>query len=68
MRVDPRGRRLQITVGDLVVAAMDAAMEVSRNRRKAYRLAGIVLNKMLSDSRLSTRRFREDLAKKTLLH
>lgn len=68
MRVDPRGRRLQTTVGDLVVAAMDAALEVSKDQRKAHRLAGIVLNKILSDSRLSAHRFGRDLSKKTLLH
>ncbi len=67
MRVEPP-RKLQTTVGDLVVAAMDAALEVSRNQRKAYRLAGIVLNKILSDSRLSARRFKGDSPKKTLLH
>ena len=68
MRVNPPGRRLQTTVGDLVVAAMDAALEVSKDQREAYRLAGIALNKILSDSRLSARRFRGDLSKKNLLH
>lgn len=68
MRVEPPVKRLQTTVGDLVVAAMDAALEVSGNQRKAYRLAGIVLNKMLNDSRLRAHRFREDLSKRTLFH
>ncbi len=65
MRVEQPVKRLRTTVGDLVVAAMDAALEVSRNQRKAYRLAGIVLNKMLSDSRL---RGHQPGVKRTLLH
>jgi hypothetical protein len=68
MRVEPPVKRLQTTVGDLVVAATDAALEVSRNQRKAYRLAGIVLNKMLNDSRLRARRFTGDLSKRTSFH
>jgi len=68
MRVEPPVKRLQTTVGDLVVAAMDAALEVSRNERKAYRLAGIVLNKMLNDSRCRAHRFRGDLSKRTSFH
>ena len=68
MRVEPPGKRLQTTVGDLVVAAMDAALEVSRNQRKAYRLAGIVLNKMLNDARLRAHPLRGDLPKRTLFH
>jgi hypothetical protein len=47
---------------------MDAALEVSKNRRKAYRLAGIVLNKILRDSRSGAHGFMEDSSKKTLLH
>jgi hypothetical protein len=35
------------TIGDLVVSIMDAALEVTRNERKAYRLSGLVLSKML---------------------
>ena len=68
MRLEPPVKRLQTTVGDLVVAAMDAALEVSRNERKAYRLAGIVLNKMLKDSRCRAHRFKGDLSKRTSFH
>jgi hypothetical protein len=68
MTTKPAVKKMQITVGDLVVTAMDAALEVSRNERKAYRLARIVLNKMLNDSRLQGHRFRCDLSGKTLLH
>ena len=68
MRVEPPVKRLRTTVGDLVVAATDAALEVSRNQRKAYRLAGIVLNKMLNDSRLRGHRFKGDFSKRTSFH
>ncbi len=68
MRIEFPVKRLQTTVGDLVVAAMDAALEVSKNQRKARRLAGIVLNKMLNDSRLRAHPLRRDLYKRTLLH
>lgn len=68
MNAEPPVKRLQTTVGDLVVAAMDVALEVSKNQRKAYRLAGIVLNKMLNDSRFKEHRFKGDLSRKTLFH
>lgn len=68
MRTERPIKKLQITVGELVVTAMDAALEVSGNQRKAYRLARIVLNKMLNDSRLQGHRFRCDLSGKSLLH
>jgi hypothetical protein len=68
MRTKPPVKRMQITVGDLVVTAMDAALEVSGNQRKACRLAGIVLNKMLNDSRLQGHRIRCDLSGRSLLH
>ena len=68
MRTERPVKRLQITVGELVVTAMDAALEVSGNQRKAYRLARIVLNKMLNDSRRQGHRFQLDLSNKTLLH
>jgi hypothetical protein len=68
MITKPPVKKFQITVGDLVVTAMDAALEVSRNQRKAYRLARIVLNKMLNDSRLKGHRFTCDLSGRTLFH
>ena len=40
-------RRLHTTVGELIVAIMDAALGVSDSERDAYRLTGIVLNRML---------------------
>ncbi len=68
MRIQPRDRRLKTTVGDLVVAAMEAALEVSRDERRASRLAGIVLNKILNDSRLRVERFRRGPSKNNLVH
>ncbi|HEY7217946.1 MAG TPA: hypothetical protein VH985_06095 [Candidatus Binatia bacterium] len=40
-------RRLHTTVGELIVAIMDAARRVTDNERNAYRLTGFVLNRML---------------------
>jgi hypothetical protein len=68
MRVQSSARRLKTTVGDLVVAAMEAALEVSRDERKAPRLAGIVLNKILKDSRLRAERLRRGPSKNNLAH
>ncbi|MGH7833585.1 MAG: hypothetical protein ACREQK_08070 [Candidatus Binatia bacterium] len=45
-----RTRTQSITVGDLVVAATDAALEVSKNKKRAYQLAGVVVNKILRAS------------------
>ena len=68
MRVQSSARRLKTTVGDLVVAAMEAALEVSRDERKAPRLAGIVLNKILKDSHLRAERLRQNLSQKNTVH
>ncbi len=46
MKTNRNAGRLRTTIGDLVVSIMDAG-EVTRNERKAYRLSGLVLNKML---------------------
>jgi hypothetical protein len=45
-----RTRTQSITVGDLVVAVTDAALEVSKDKKRAYRLAGVVVNKILRAS------------------
>lgn len=37
----------KFTVGDLVVAATDAAFEVSGDEKRAYQLAGLVVNLIL---------------------
>ncbi len=41
-----RSRRLT-TVGDLVVAITDIALEVVKNEQRAYQIAGLVVNRML---------------------
>ncbi len=38
------------TVGDLVVAVTDAALEIVKNEKKAYQIAGFVVNEMLDTS------------------
>jgi hypothetical protein len=53
MRAGADIKRLRFTVGDLVVAATEAAFEIAGNEKTAYRLAGFIVNKMLS------RRFRK---------
>ncbi len=35
------------TVGDLVVAVTDAALEIVKDEKKAYQIAGLVVNEML---------------------
>lgn len=40
----------KITIGDLVVAVTDAAIEVSKNERKAFRIADLALRRILSVS------------------
>ena len=40
-------RRHNITLGDFVVAVTDAAIEVSKNERKAYRIADLALRNVL---------------------
>jgi hypothetical protein len=40
-------RRLHTTVGQLIVAIVDAARRVTESERNACRLTGLVLNRML---------------------
>lgn len=47
VNLDPQSLPLVTTVGDLVVAVTDAALEVVHDERKAYQVAGLVLNNML---------------------
>ncbi len=39
--------RHNITLGDLVVAVTDAAIEVSKNEQKAYRIADLAVRNVL---------------------
>jgi hypothetical protein len=47
MKTKTNVKRLRTTLGELVIAITDAALEVSRSERAAYRLTGLVLNRML---------------------
>jgi hypothetical protein len=46
MRISSDRESIQLTLGDLVVAVTDAAMELSRDEKAAYRIASMTLNKM----------------------
>lgn len=48
MRTARESVNRKITIGDLVVAVTDAAIEVSKNERKAYRIADLALRRILS--------------------
>lgn len=47
MRTSSNVKGRQVTIGDLVVAVTDAAIEVAKNERKAYRIANLALRKIL---------------------
>ena len=47
MRTDFDDKRVHTTIGDLVVAVTDVALEVAKDKRKAYRIASRVVNSML---------------------
>jgi hypothetical protein len=46
MRISSDRESVQLTLGDLVVAVTDAALEISRDEKDAYRIASMTLNKM----------------------
>jgi serine phosphatase RsbU (regulator of sigma subunit) len=39
----------QMTIGDLIVAVTDAAVEATQDQNKAYEIAGLVLMRLLQD-------------------
>jgi len=41
------GKGQQITLGDLVVAVTDVALEFSPNEKRAYQIAGAIVNNLL---------------------
>jgi hypothetical protein len=47
MKAESNVTRLKTTVGDLVVAMVDAALRAGGSERNAYRLTGLILNAML---------------------
>jgi hypothetical protein len=61
-------RSIRTTVGELIVTITDAALEVSRDERKAYRLTGIVLNRMAQAAPAGTGRQGIKLPRKLRVH
>jgi hypothetical protein len=66
MKINSNVRRLRTTVGDLIVAITDVALQRCKNERTAYRITGIVFNRMLQPApvvvtcaRLKQRRSRQ---------
>lgn len=47
MKTDSKIKQLRTTVGDLIAAIMDVAVERSRDKRAAYRVTSLVVNRML---------------------
>jgi len=47
MKTEMKIKRVHTTVGELIVAIMDAAQKVTNTERDAYRLTGFVWNRML---------------------
>jgi hypothetical protein len=56
MKLEQNIRTLHTTLGDLVVAVMDAALEVVGSEKKACRLGGVILNRMLQPAPVMSRR------------
>ena len=50
LRINSESPLLVTTIGDLVVAVVDAALEVVENEKNAYRIADLVLNNILKRS------------------
>ena len=51
MTSDNKMQMLQTTLGDLVVTVTDIALELSKDTKKAYLVAAIVLHDLLSQTR-----------------
>ena len=64
MKTNRNAGRVRTTVGDLIVSIMDAARRVTRNERRAYRLTGLVLDKMLQPFPVPATRSRNNFRKK----
>jgi hypothetical protein len=68
MKTEFKVRKVRTTIGDLIVAIMDAALEVSKSERKAYRLTGLVVNKMLQPAPVVVTQPRGNFLRKNWLH
>ena len=68
MRTQCNVTRMSSTLGDLIVAVMDEALQVTKNERQAYRIAATVVNKVLRVSLSRTDRPRIGACEKDWLH
>jgi len=57
MKLNHNRNRIDTTVGDLIAAIIDAALEYTDNTKDAHRLAGVVLVEILK-KRSPQRRYR----------
>ncbi len=55
MKAESNITRLRTTVGDLVVAMVDATLRAGASERNAYRMTGLVLNAMLEPAPVRAR-------------
>ena len=53
MKLNHNRNRINTTVGDLIAAITDAALEYTDNTKDAYRLASVVLVEILKNAPLS---------------
>jgi hypothetical protein len=58
MKVEANVKRLRTTVGDLVVAMVDAALKAGGSEKDAYCLTGFFLNRMLQPAPAKAARLR----------
>ena len=52
MKLNHNRNRINTTVGDLIVAIIDAALEYTDNTKEAHRVAGVVLVEILKNAPL----------------
>lgn len=68
MYTETRFKLRQLTIGDLVVAVTDAALEVTQDEDKAYEIASLVLMKLLEPSASKTAEHLLAACDDTLIH
>jgi hypothetical protein len=61
-------RRHNMTLGDLVVAVTEEALEVANDEKKAYQLAEVVVNRILGAAAGESCRRRFSLSEERRLH
>lgn len=68
MKINSRIKRLRTTVGDLIAAIMDVAVEPCRDERAAYRVTSVVVNRMSQPVPVVATRARVRLHRRPRLH